>query len=138
MARRLIRFASEDVGLADPSALVQAVAAFQVRCFVVWGRSNFSKAAHMIGMPECNVILAQCVAYLSRAPKSVAVYKYTSSFLTFAYPFVRAYQAVQDCIHNEPTPPVPLHISNAPTPLMKALGYLKVLRANMLCLLILL
>lgn len=77
VARRLIRFASEDVGLADPSALVQAVAAFQVRCFVVWGRSNFSKAAHMIGMPECNVILAQCVAYLSRAPKSVAVYKYT-------------------------------------------------------------
>ncbi|KAK7505771.1 hypothetical protein BaRGS_00003042 [Batillaria attramentaria] len=61
IARRLIRFASEDVGLADPLALNQAVAAYQ--------------GCHLIGMPECDVLLAQCVVYLSRAPKSVEVYK---------------------------------------------------------------
>ncbi|WMV54202.1 hypothetical protein MTR67_047587 [Solanum verrucosum] len=57
----LVRFASEDVGLADPSALGQAVACYQ--------------ACHFIGMPECNAILAQCVAYLALAPKSIAVYR---------------------------------------------------------------
>ncbi|KAJ8621819.1 hypothetical protein MRB53_030348 [Persea americana] len=61
IARQLIRFASEDVGLADPSALGQAVACYQ--------------ACHFLGMPECNVNLAQCVAYLALAPKSVAVYR---------------------------------------------------------------
>ncbi|KAG1326373.1 hypothetical protein COCNU_01G003070 [Cocos nucifera] len=61
IARRLVRFASEDVGLADPAALGHAVACYQ--------------ACHFIGMPECDVCLAQCVAYLARAPKSVAVYR---------------------------------------------------------------
>lgn len=95
IARRLVRFASEDIGLADPNALVQAVAAHQ--------------AAHFIGMPECNVILAQCVAYLAKAPKSNALYE--------------AYGKVQEDIRNLPNEPVPLHIRNAPTALMKNLGY---------------
>lgn len=97
VARRLVRFASEDVGLADPNALVQAVATHQ--------------ACHMIGMPECNVILAQCVAYLAKAPKSNALYE--------------AYNAVREDIRNLPNEPVPLHIRNAPTKLMKDLGYSK-------------
>lgn len=95
IARRLVRFASEDIGLADPNALVQAVATHQ--------------ACHMIGMPECNVILAQCVAYLAQAPKSNALYE--------------AYGQVQQDIRNLPNEPVPLHIRNAPTNLMKNLGY---------------
>lgn len=95
IARRLVRFASEDVGLADPQALPQAVAAYQ--------------ASHFIGMPECGVVLAQCVAYLARAPKSIAVYS--------------AYSDVQRMIREHPTDPVPLHIRNAPTRLMKDLGY---------------
>lgn len=95
VARRLVRFASEDIGLADPNALVQAVAAHQ--------------ACHFIGMPECNVILAQCVAYLAKAPKSNALYE--------------AYGQVQQDIRDLPNEPVPLHIRNAPTKLMKNLGY---------------
>jgi len=95
VARRLIRFASEDIGLADPQALVQAVATHQ--------------AVHMIGLPECNVILAQCVAYLSKAPKSNTLYT--------------AYSAVQQDIRDLPNEPVPLHIRNAPSKLMKNLGY---------------
>jgi putative ATPase len=95
VARRLVRFASEDVGLADSNALVQANAAFQ--------------AAHQLGMPECDVCLAQCVAYLARAPKSVAVY--------------RALNAIKDDIAKTPNEPVPLHIRNAPTKLMKQIGY---------------
>ncbi|CAA0815879.1 AAA-type ATPase family protein [Striga hermonthica] len=61
IARRLVRFASEDVGLADPMALTQAVSCYH--------------ACHFIGMPECNVVLGQCVAYLALAPKSIAVYR---------------------------------------------------------------
>jgi len=95
IVRRLVRFASEDIGLADPNALVQAVAAFQ--------------ACHLMGMPECNVVLAQCVAYLAKAPKSNALYE--------------AYGAVQQDIRDLPNEPVPLHIRNAPTKLMKNLGY---------------
>ena len=95
IARRLIRFASEDIGLAEPAALVQATAAFQ--------------AAHEIGMPECNVVLAQCVAYLARAPKSNALYT--------------AYQAVQQDVKETVNEGVPLHLRNAPTELMKDLGY---------------
>lgn len=95
IARRLIRFASEDIGLADPRALEQTVAAQQ--------------ACHMIGMPECNVILAQAVAYLARAPKSNALYK--------------AYKSVQRDIQEKPNEPVPLHLRNAPTKLMKEVGY---------------
>ncbi|MFC1788078.1 replication-associated recombination protein A [Patescibacteria group bacterium] len=95
VARRLVRFASEDIGLADPQALVQAVSAYQ--------------AAHLIGLPECNVILAQAVAYMSQAPKSNALY--------------RAYNAVQKDIHELPNEPVPLHLRNTPTQLMKNLDY---------------
>ena len=95
VARRLVRFASEDIGLADAGALPQAVAAYQ--------------ACHFIGMPECNVILAQCVAYLAKAPKSNALYV--------------AYDAARRDVHESPNDPVPLHIRNAPTALMKDLGY---------------
>ncbi|XP_072297698.1 ATPase WRNIP1 isoform X2 [Eucyclogobius newberryi] len=104
VARRLVRFASEDVGMADPLALPQAVAAFQ--------------ACHFIGMPECEVILAQCVVYLAQAPKSVDLYK--------------AYNNVKACLRNHkgPLPPVPLHLRNAPTKLMKQLGYAKGYKYN--------
>ena len=87
--------ASDTLGLADPQALVQASTAFQ--------------ATHQLGMPECNVILAQCVAYLAKAPKSNALYV--------------AYGAVQKDIRERPNDPVPLHLRNAPTKLMKNLGY---------------
>lgn len=97
IARRLIRFASEDVGLADPSALIQAVSCYQ--------------ACHFLGMPECNVILAQCAAYLALAPKSVAVYRAIGA----------AQKAVKESAGlNEG---VPLHLRNAPTKLMKDIGY---------------
>ncbi|VVA92405.1 unnamed protein product [Arabis nemorensis] len=97
IARRLIRFASEDIGLADPSALNQAVACYQ--------------ASHFLGMPECNVALAQCAAYLALAPKSVAVYRAIEA----------ARKVVKESVgQNEG---VPLHLRNAPTKLMKELGY---------------
>ncbi|KAM6920771.1 ATPase WRNIP1 isoform 1-T1 [Lycodopsis pacificus] len=104
VARRLVRFASEDVGMADPAALPQAVSAFQ--------------ACHFIGMPECEVILAQCAVYLARAPKSVDIYK--------------AYANVKACLRNHkgPLPSVPLHLRNAPTRLMKQLGYAKGYKYN--------
>ncbi|XP_043921100.1 ATPase WRNIP1 [Protopterus annectens] len=97
VARRLVRFASEDVGLADPQALTQAVAAYQ--------------GCHLIGMPECEVLLAQCAVYLARAPKSIEVYA--------------AYNNAKACVrsHKGPLPSVPLHLRNAPTKLMKNLGY---------------
>jgi putative ATPase len=95
VARRLVRFASEDVGLADPAALVQAVAATQ--------------AVELIGVPEGALALAQAAVYLALAPKSNALYS--------------AYGAVQQDIREKRTFPVPLHIRNAPTPLMKGLGY---------------
>ena len=95
IARRLIRFASEDIGMADPQALVVAVAAQQ--------------ATHFIGMPEANTALAQTVIYLATAPKSNALYT----------GYTRAAQSVQE----KPNEPVPLHIRNAPTPLMKEVGY---------------
>lgn len=95
IARRLIRFASEDIGLADPNALVQATSAYT--------------ACHYIGMPECNVILAQAVVYLAKAPKSNALYL--------------AYGEVQRDIRETENESVPLHLRNAPTDLMKNLGY---------------
>lgn len=95
ITRRLIRFASEDIGLADPQALVQAVAAHQ--------------ASHAVGMPECGVNIAQCVAYLANAKKSNALYT--------------AYANVQEDIKHLPNLPVPLHLRNAPTSLMKNMGY---------------
>lgn len=96
IARRLVRFASEDIGLADPQALTLAVACYQ--------------ACHFLGMPECNVHLAQCVVYLSLAPKSVSVYQAIEA----------AQKVVRETGQNEP---VPLHLRNAPTGLMKQLGY---------------
>jgi putative ATPase len=95
IARRLIRFASEDVGNADPQALAIAVAA--------------KDAVHFIGMPEGNTALAQAAIYLATAPKSNAVY--------------RAYGAAAADAHTQIAEPVPLHLRNAPTPLMKRLDY---------------
>ena len=95
VARRLIRFASEDIGNADPQALAISIAA--------------KDAVHFIGMPEGNTALAQCVLYLATAPKSNAVYM--------------AYNAAADAAKNDFAAPVPLHIRNAPTKLMKQLDY---------------
>ena len=95
VARRIIRFASEDVGLADPRALEQAVAAYQ--------------ACHFIGMPECTVNLAQAVVYMSLAPKSNAM--------------ELAYNTAKIDAIREIAEPVPLVIRNAPTKLMKELNY---------------
>ena len=95
IARRLVRFASEDVGNADPQALVITVAA--------------KDAVHFIGMPEANTALTQAVTYLSTAPKSNAVY--------------RAYLRAAADAHTDRAEPVPLHLRNAPTKLMKALEY---------------
>jgi putative ATPase len=95
VARRLIRFASEDVGMADPHALLVAVAA--------------KDACHFVGMPECSVNLAQAVVHLAMAPKSNALYT--------------AYSAIQSDIKKFGNLEVPLHIRNAPTKLMKEWGY---------------
>ena len=95
IARRLIRFASEDVGLADPSALTLAVSCYQ--------------ACHYIGMPECSVNLTEVVTYLSVAPKSNALYV--------------AYEAAWKDANEQVAEPVPLHLRNAPTKLMKELHY---------------
>jgi putative ATPase len=95
VARRMVRFAAEDVGLADPQALVVANAAFQ--------------AAHQLGMPECDVCLVEAAAYLARAPKSNALYV--------------AYGRVKRELADGANDPVPAHLRNAPTKLMKTLGY---------------
>jgi putative ATPase len=95
VARRMIRFASEDVGLADPQALLQTLAA--------------RDAFHLLGSPEGELALAQAVVYLALAPKSVAVYE--------------GYKAARRTVEERPADPVPLAIRNAPTGLMKELGY---------------
>ena len=95
VARRLIRFASEDVGLAEPRALDMAVSAYQ--------------ACHFIGMPECSVNLAQVVVHLALAPKSNALYA--------------AYNMAKEDAASTLAEPVPLQIRNAETKLMKDLGY---------------
>ncbi len=95
IARRLVRAASEDIGNADPQALVLAVAV--------------KEAVHFIGMPEAGVALAQLVAYLAAAPKSNAAYK--------------GYGEAVHEVRQGDNPGVPLHIRNAPTRLMKDLGY---------------
>lgn len=95
VARRIIRFASEDVGLADPRALEISVAVYQ--------------ACHFIGMPECTVHLTQAVVYLSLAPKSNALYI--------------AYNRAKEDALSQLAEPVPLVIRNAPTKLMKELEY---------------
>jgi putative ATPase len=95
VARRLVRFASEDIGNADPQALVVAMAA--------------KESVHFIGMPEGNTALAQAAIYLATAPKSNAVYQ--------------AYNAAASDAHTQAADPVPLHLRNAPTKLMKQLDY---------------
>ncbi len=95
IARRLVRFASEDVGLADPAALAVALAA--------------TEAVRFIGMPEGQLALAQCALYLAAAPKSNSVYT--------------AYSAALDEARNTRAEPVPLYLRNAPTRLMKQLRY---------------
>ena len=95
IARRVTRFASEDVGLADPRALEIAVAAYQ--------------ACHLIGMPECSVHLTEAVVYMSMAPKSNALYT--------------AYESAKRDALTMLAEPVPLIIRNAPTKLMKDLEY---------------
>ena len=95
VARRVTRFASEDVGLADPRAMEIAIAAYQ--------------ACHFIGMPECSVHLTEAVIYMSLAPKSNAMEV--------------AYFAARDDAQEHMAEPVPLNIRNAPTSLMKDLGY---------------
>jgi len=95
IARRLVRFASEDVGMADPQALVIAMAAQQ--------------AVHFIGMPEGNLALAEAAVYLATAPKSNSLYQ--------------AYSLVQEEIKQGSSESVPLHLRNPVTPLMQDLGY---------------
>ena len=95
VARRVVRFASEDVGMADSRALQVAVAAYQ--------------ACHFIGMPECSVHLTHAVVYMSLAPKSNALYL--------------AYGRAADDAEKMPAEPVPLNIRNASTKLMEELGY---------------
>jgi putative ATPase len=100
MARRMIRMAAEDIGLADPRALRLALDAAEVY--------------ERLGSPEGELALAECVVYLAVAPKSNAVYK--------------AYNKVRKLIKSEGTRPVPLHLRNAPTALMKDLDYGKAYR----------
>src|SRR3954471_12765253 len=95
IARRVVRFASEDVGLADPQALPQALAAWD--------------AYHRLGSPEGELALAQAVLYLALAPKSVALYD--------------GYKAARRTVEERPADPVPMAIRNASTRLMKEVGY---------------
>ena len=95
LARRMIRFASEDIGLANNSALMLATTTYD--------------ACKSIGLPECGVNLAHCAAYLAKSPKSVAVYF--------------AHNEIMQEIENSGSLPVPMHLRNAPTKLMKDLDY---------------
>ncbi len=95
LARRMIRFASEDVGLADPQALPQALAGWE--------------AYHRLGSPEGELALAQTAVYLALAPKSIAIY--------------RGYGEARRTVEERPADPVPKVIRNAPTRLMKGMGY---------------
>jgi len=113
IARRVVRFASEDVGLADPAALVQAVAAYQ--------------ACASIGMPECKLAVLQAVAYCARAPKSIALedalhaaqvwFDYLSCWVDLIL------YIWQEVINEFGALPVPIHLRNAETKLMKSLNY---------------
>ena len=95
IARRVVRFASEDIGLSDPNALNLAVSAF--------------KACEVIGMPECELALAEAVAYMAKAPKSNLLYI--------------GYGKVKEDVQKYGNLPVPLEIRNAPTKFMKEIGY---------------
>jgi putative ATPase len=95
IARRLIRFASEDIGLINNTALLLANACFE--------------ACHNLGMPECGIILTQCVIYLAKSKKSILAYQ--------------SYQEAQKDVEKYGNLPVPIHLRNAPTKLMKELNY---------------
>jgi len=95
IARRMVRFASEDIGMADPNALTIAM--------------NARDAVHFIGMPEGSLALAEAVVYLALAPRSNAL--------------ETAYKKIQEDIRKYPNEPVPMQIRNAPTRLMKDIGY---------------
>jgi putative ATPase len=97
LARRLVRMAIEDIGLADPGAVQQAMACMQ--------------AVHFLGEPEGDQALAQIAIYLALAPKSDAAY--------------RALSVVTDTVEQTPAAPVPFRLRNAPTSLMKNMGYAK-------------
>ena len=97
IARRVVRFASEDVGIADPQSLLIAVAAMQ--------------AFHFIGQPEGELALAQAVVHLATAPKSNALYT--------------AYSEARKAVKETGSLPVPMHLRNAPTRLMEEMGYSK-------------
>ena len=95
IARRLIRIATEDIGMADPFALTMAISA--------------KEAVHFLGMPEADLALAETVVYLTQSPKSNTLYV--------------AYSKAKEAVISEPPYPVPLRLRNAPTSLMKRLGY---------------
>jgi len=95
IARRMVRFASEDIGMADVRALQVAL--------------NATDAVRLVGLPECKLALAEAAVYLSVAPKSNALYT--------------AYSAIEADVQKTINEPPPLHILNAPTRLMKDLGY---------------
>ena len=95
IARRLIRFASEDIGLANNTALLFANAVFDT--------------CHKLGYPECNVHLTQCVIYLAKSKKDITAYL--------------AYEKAKKDVEKFGNLPVPLHLRNAPTKLMKELNY---------------
>ena len=95
IARRMLRFSSEDIGNSDPTALILANSVFQ--------------ACHKVGVPECNVFLAQLAIYLAKAPKD------NSAYIAYG-------KAGQDAL-NSLNLPVPIHLRNAPTKLMKDIGY---------------
>ncbi|MFA5131007.1 MAG: replication-associated recombination protein A [Patescibacteria group bacterium] len=102
IARRMIRFASEDIGLANNSALMLATAAYD--------------ACRKIGMPECGVNLAHCAIYLAKSPKSIVAYQ--------------AYEKAKAEVETSGNLPVPLHLRNAPTKFMKEIGYGKDYKYN--------
>jgi putative ATPase len=97
IARRLVILAAEDIGLANPNALLLATSCFQ--------------AVHMVGWPESRIILSEAAIYLATSPKSNAAYM--------------AINQAQELVHKSGDMSVPLHIRNAPTRLMKDLGYSK-------------
>ncbi|PWA00569.1 hypothetical protein BB558_003368 [Smittium angustum] len=102
IARRIVRFASEDIGIADNNALVLAVSTMT--------------AVEKIGYPECDVILSHCATYMARAKKSIEVYK--------------AIKKAKSVVSEYPNYPVPLHIRNAPTKFMRNLGFSKGYKYN--------
>jgi putative ATPase len=107
----MIRMASEDIGLADPHALTQAVAALQ--------------AVTAVGRPEADLAMLQCAAYLARAPKSNALEVAHARILVWLGCTEMScwIQLIKEAIKQHPNEPVPIYLRNAPTSLLKSLGY---------------